>query len=561
MPWDDVTKYQNRLDKALDEFNWPEGERITNEVIVRINAEKDLIPESAARKLLQSLRRKRCFKLMTSLADAMMQSGLRTPQIRRQYAQALIDQGTLGAGEMVLQTIIQDAQGDPGEELEARGLTGRIYKQLYVNRNDGHSAANQAIMARAVNEYLFAYQLNPYEYLWHGINVVALADRARRDGLPVVGRAHAVDLANDILTTLTYRENRRKASQNQLDAWDLATRIEVYLALGLNETDKGKREAHFTQAQRDALDYINDPRKNAADAFEISSTIRQLTEVWQLNDKTPPGDVLLPILNAGYLRKQGSTLERQSQDVKQEAAQVAEAVKGLEAKAEHGYEAIFGPDKMSTLVWYKKGLDQCNSVARIEKPNGKGHGTGWLVKASDFFPAETGVLLLTNNHVVSNNPNPYSIFPDECKVNFQAMGECFDVEDDAVGYSPLTDLDATFLRIKGEPKAPPLTLHKHAMMMAAPPPRLYIIGHPCGRDLELSLQDNHLLGLNDRVLHYRTPTEPGSSGSPVFEPEAWRVVALHHKGNEVMDRIDGTAGTYQANEGISILALQEKMKN
>jgi V8-like Glu-specific endopeptidase len=97
--------------------------------------------------------------------------------------------------------------------------------------------------------------------------------------------------------------------------------------------------------------------------------------------------------------------------------------------------------------------------------------------------------------------------------------------------------------------------------MADPPPRLYIIGHPRGRDLELSLQDNHLLALNERVLHYRTPTEPGSSGSPVFEPEDWRVVALHHKGNELMARIDGTPGTYQANEGISILALQEKMKS
>ena len=118
-------------------------------------------------------------------------------------------------------------------------------------------------------------------------------------------------------------------------------------------------------------------------------------------------------------------------------------------------------------------------------------------------------------------------------------------------------LDATFLALKGKPSAEPLRLHKRPMEMANPAPRLYIIGHPRGRDLELSLQDNQLLACNDTLLHYRTPTEPGSSGSPVFEPEDWRVIALHHKGGEEMRRIDGQEGTYQANEGIAILALQK----
>ena len=74
--------------------------------------------------------------------------------------------------------------------------------------------------------------------------------------------------------------------------------------------------------------------------------------------------------------------------------------------------------------------------------------------------------------------------------------------------------------------------------------------------LEFSLQDNCLLACNESLLHYRTPTEPGSSGSPVFEPEDWRVVALHHKGSEELRRIDGVEGTCEANEGIAILTLQ-----
>jgi Trypsin-like peptidase domain len=123
---------------------------------------------------------------------------------------------------------------------------------------------------------------------------------------------------------------------------------------------------------------------------------------------------------------------------------------------------------------------------------GKGHDTGWLVKAEDFFPNRKGVLLLTNNHVVSQMPNPRAIFPWDSQVNFQALGTVFQVEDEVVWSSPYMELDATLLALKGEPQAKPLELSTRAMQMVQPPPRMYIIGHPRGRDLELSLQDNHL---------------------------------------------------------------------
>jgi hypothetical protein len=97
--------------------------------------------------------------------------------------------------------------------------------------------------------------------------------------------------------------------------------------------------------------------------------------------------------------------------------------------------------------------------------------------------------------------------------------------------------------------------------------RVYIIGHPGGRDLQFSLQDNALLAHEGPTagkpaiegvwrVHYRAPTEGGSSGSPVFNGSLWEVIALHHVGGKTgMSRLNGDAGTYAANEGIALLSI------
>lgn len=540
MPWDDVVKYETRLDEALEEFNWSTVEEVCNEIIDRIKTEPDVIPEESASALMHSLRRKRRFRLMTQLAEAMIQSGLSMPQVRRQYGQALIEQGMLTVAEPVLQSILYDPQLTETEQLEARGLLGRIYKQTYVNNKDPQSPVNRANFERALNEYQALYRLNPKENTWQGINLVALAARARVDNLQLANLPDSAEIAREILATIASKAR----SGEPLKSWDIGTRLEAFVALGEHK-----------DAADTALRYVNNP---AANAFEIASTLRQLQEVWQLKDDETPGNILLPILKSGRLKREGGFTSGDPATLKQEANSASAAIDSMQNMK--GFEAIFGDDRMVTLHWYKKGLDQCNSVARIETLSRKPHGTGWLVKAKDFFPGDSGVLLLTNNHVISPSPNPLAIRPVDCVVNFQAMGEVLKVEKSVRWYSSYLDLDATFLKLKREPKAPPLELSEDPMAMAKPTPRLYIIGHPAGRDLELSLQDNNLVGCNDTWLHYRTPTEPGSSGSPVFEQTDWRVVGLHHKGTEKMKRLDEPDKTYQANEATSILALQKETR-
>jgi len=56
-----------------------------------------------------------------------------------------------------------------------------------------------------------------------------------------------------------------------------------------------------------------------------------------------------------------------------------------------------------------------------------------------------------------------------------------------------------------------------------------VVGHPMGRLKEIAIRNNTLQTLLDEFLHYETDTEPGNSGSPVFNDQ-WEYVALHHSG-------------------------------
>ena len=63
------------------------------------------------------------------------------------------------------------------------------------------------------------------------------------------------------------------------------------------------------------------------------------------------------------------------------------------------------------------------------------------------------------------------------------------------------------------------------------------------------MQDNMVVGLEDNFVYYRTATDPGSSGSPVFN-QRWQLVALHH----------ASSSKKQANEGVRIDVIIKEIK-
>jgi hypothetical protein len=158
-------------------------------------------------------------------------------------------------------------------------------------------------------------------------------------------------------------------------------------------------------------------------------------------------------------------------------------------------------------------------------------------------------VLLTNAHVVPDALRP----ADGCFASFLGTDDPSERHQigDVLWTSPVPELDATLvsLRTLPDPSIAPLRLRTNGP--GSPPVRrVFVIGYPGGRpDVAFSLHDTLLLDYDTRVAHYRTPTEGGSSGSPVFD-EDWRVLALHHSGNWNVRRINREVGGYDANEGI-----------
>jgi hypothetical protein len=169
--------------------------------------------------------------------------------------------------------------------------------------------------------------------------------------------------------------------------------------------------------------------------------------------------------------------------------------------------------------------------------------------------------------VISTHPDVTdALAPDEAVIAFEAQEKPAAVEHRVAavlwtsppGDRP-TDLDATLLRLDPPVKDVGVSPIAARMPIADGTQKVYVIGHPGGRGLSFSLHDNLLLDHDERLLHYRAPTEGGSSGSPVFNQQ-WALIGLHHAGGLEMRRLNGKTGTYAANEGIRLRRIQEQLQ-
>ena len=191
-------------------------------------------------------------------------------------------------------------------------------------------------------------------------------------------------------------------------------------------------------------------------------------------------------------------------------------------------EKIIGTVDFVGVSYLERGVTAAHAVGRVNIGDAAGrtvgYGTGSLIAPH---------VLLTNHHVL----------PDAATAATSAL-EC-DFEDDEAGQPKQShrfsfDPDALFIAdealdfalVAVEPNASAIDAYGFNPLIEAEGKVIVgecvtIVQHPSGQRKQVALRENKVVDRVDQMLHYRTDTEPGSSGSPVFNDQ-WEVVALHH---------------------------------
>jgi S1-C subfamily serine protease len=528
--WNHLDDLMSNLTAKVDTYDRAAVVQICEQVSARVRSSDEPFPDEEAAFMLGRLRRKRWFDLMETLADVFIQTGQRSATVRRLHAQALLDQGQLVAGLAIAEQLASETEADGKENAEARGLIGRAYKQMYIDAAAPAVPRNQDFLRKSIDAYYDVYKAMPNP--WHGINTVALVARARRDAVSTDGYPEPHELAATIL-----EEIQERADDDRADLWDFATAMEASVG---------------TEDYPGALGWLAKYLATDADSFELSSTLRQLEEVWGFDSSGFQGSIL-EILRASILRSEDGGAVQLDLQVRADADVSATKAAGVQL------ERILGSTGVQNLTWYRTGLSRAEAVVLILDGMGSGQGSGFLLSGAelcDALPADEK-FVITNAHVVSETYSAAALVPEEAVIKFEALG----LDDEyrvaeVIFSSPPVDLDVSVLRIdKPAPSVDPIPIGKR-LPVADGEQRVYVIGHPLGGGLSFSLQDNTLLDHEDPLVHYRAPTEPGSSGSPVFNSQ-WKLIALHHAGGTSIPRLRDQDGVYAANEGLWIQSIRK----
>lgn len=547
------------------------------------------LDDADAEQLLTKLRDRRAHEAVVDIAERLLTRGKTSTKACHLYAQSLIDLGRVNIAIDFLHRMLDRISTGDKQYAEVMGRLGRAYKQLLINdqRHPRPASAVEALR-RSLTFYKAALNDKPIaDDDWNGINIIALQALADREGIELPGRF--CDVAADARAMIAGIDPTTQ------DPWQNATLGEAHVALA-----DWSRAAHF---------YGRFLAAPTTTPFHINSALRQLREIWQIRPSGEPAGQLLLALEARLASTTGGVLAVKPGDIQAGRAALNGGAlpifdQALDASTivEDGMhvlpQTVYGDHKARPRAWFELLLRRSSSVARV-KVGSETCGTGFLVRGGDLAPALGDELfLLTNAHVVSagaaeenieliglTNLNVAPAMANEVRIVFDAGG----VDQPADGYrctvlweSPVAECDAALLRFTQQPvgiEACPIASQLPRLKVPGAantprPSRVFVIGHPGGGDLSISIEDCDLVATGSKAqlgqdhahigfLHYRSPTEAGNSGSPVFDERGWHAVGLHHFGSAggtgSILSLDGLR-LHRANEGVSLLSIAEAIK-
>lgn len=190
-------------------------------------------------------------------------------------------------------------------------------------------------------------------------------------------------------------------------------------------------------------------------------------------------------------------------------------------------EKVINTRDFVDIGYLEAGVAASRAVCRIhvrDPARGSGYGTGSLISPR---------LLLTNHHVF---PEPEVAQTSAIEFNYQdgldgrPLDSKFFYLDPEVFF--LADKERDFALVAVRATAETLADFGFNRLIEAEGKAIIgefvtIIQHPGGEKKQVALRENRIVDLLENFLHYEADTEPGSSGSPVFNDQ-WEIVALHH---------------------------------
>jgi hypothetical protein len=492
-------QYLTELESALEQYRFREVRALTDQ----IDPVTFDLPQ--IKKALRLIKRKRLFADLEHAASLFSMAGKDNPVIRREWCQSLLDQGRVLQALAALNLMSQKYADDPVEGSEIRGLIGRAYKQMFVEAGDAEN------LRSAISAYRFDWERRQGDHRWHGINLVSLFSRAKRDGIAIDNALDATLIAQQIHDDIE--------EQGATGIWDYATSLEAAIA-------QQDERAILTSAKK----YIQHPD---ADAFELASTLRQLKEIWSL-EGTDIGNKLLPVLEYAVLQREGGSVH---------PLQLGKVPVG------EGFEAVYGTEATVKLQWIDTLYRSCTAIGRISNAaTGDPVGTGFLMSGEHFCRGwGNGPLFLTNSHVISLDPaDEAPLRPLQTEIEFTRLNGRPRVRLGELVYSShRIEMDISILRIIAPPDSGRLELCPALPKIGGTSmQRVYVVGHPQGQELAVSLYDNSLAEYSQQYVRYRSPTEEGNSGSPVLDRQL-SCFAVHHRALKEK----------QLNEGIALEAV------
>lgn len=503
---------------------------------------KSPISNLEVRRTMQVLKNHRHFAHVCAIGRAWHDTRGCDARIQKYHAQALIELGALDAADSLLDEAMARAATPTdlefvAESAQYQGLRGRIRKQKFVQSEDCN------FLSAATDAYLRQYEVKGD--FWLGVNVIALRLLEGRLGLPERGGESIPDMAHAVLDRACKAHRR-----NARDPWALATASEASLALEDVESDAG----WGNQAELWLYRFLAHP---GADPFVIESYYRQLREVWHAD----------PLATGSCADRLAGIIDRHV--VHTQKCWSIEPRKARElASRPDVLEKNFSGEKTFTVANLHGMLALCPSIGCVVDITGVRMGSGFLMPGSTFG-LQHDLVFVTNAHVVSDTVSG-AVRSADARVSFEiesvaegnprahAIDEIlFTSDPEEVGrvLDKPEKLDVTIVSLKTLPSDVKGLSRAANIPLPAPTTKAFVVGHPKAGPLQFSVHDSVLLDVcpNDRLMHYRTPTEPGSSGSPVFNSK-WEVIALHHAGSQKAPRLNGL-GEYQANEGITLRSI------